>query len=1023
MKQSIAKAVDTAVVVVLYTALCGAVSPRSVCAAAVADTTKKYSAPPVSMGQPPRFRTAIGLETGYAFTDENAGWRVFGNVSPRGKWPHLGIDLMSLELGVLQSEGDWNVDFGYYVRFPFIRLGAEFAVPDDKFSGVASLQYSLRRGGIFGHGEELRVDYRTSGDEHAVLVGIVFNEPFRKHRDTRPLKKYTAIPEGSTPAPKPQVAAQALPANLEQSLQTIQHSISWLDQLLTPRFIKGNVREQAEDYRAHIRMPGHTLVEEDSTYHSEFAKALTIALDGDSVTGDELARAAENVIFTEVVAPYNGHFGANKMPRLPTGYISAAVADFDSVLANTPALNGSNAKDKQRLLATEVFRQVLVAIEDAADNARSRWKTTNAVWLQRAQFAWLPLNYGLRPEDYDTQTEWDSVVSRVTGQSMTDCNHIEYLINEQFHPHLKEMINETEVYQVLVVHDFQAWDGSDPDPIGWDAVADGYLKAFTEAVKAIDRGDRELLPQYQLYIDQNFYALNKSYKIITYLEHLYESSTVDLKDKEAEAKVEAAHAEMIAAIKASPSFRDMDDNLLKRLFTVNVNVTNPWDPSFALDISMRDHRKFAFRDVFEDDPGRGVGILTGTGVGQHYQPPTWEDRGMVIRGPALLELKRAVRELCENQGFTTDEIPFYLWAQPLSPDYRAQCDALRKKGWTVSVMIAVNHTGYGRKAATAMRAAIYNLAPKGSVLVAIDSLWLSDFWAAMFISAALRGAHVYAVAPSPVNAPASGNTVLFLMRQNLELLFEARTFLLDDLQPVDGKIHVGLYTHDYSVDDVVERASALVKGLDEYNFIREDFPLNDEAFSDFRKEADARIKAAETKKAESREDEQARGEVKPFLHMKTQFFGTRVAMQVLRERAWSGIVERYVDIRLQQVAGEASPGLTPSALVTFDPATGRPMVREQFDKYLATLPPEERDDVIYAFTIGSMNQDRRGMISDGEILACIAGYPALIGVLDMINILSTSNWPQNASHFDDIFPPPSLGTTMQRLTRYLQSIF
>ena len=63
------------------------------------------------------------------------------------------------------------------------------------------------------------------------------------------------------------------------------------------------------------------------------------------------------------------------------------------------------------------------------------------------------------------------------------------------------------------------------------------------------------------------------------------------------------------------------------------------------------------------------------------------------------------------------------------------------------------------------------------------------------------------------------------------------------------------------------------------------------------------------------------------------------------------------------------------------------------------------------------------MISDGEILACIMGYPALLGVLDMINILSTADWPKDTSNFDNIFPPPSLGTTMQRLTRYLQNIF
>ena len=72
-------------------------------------------------------------------------------------------------------------------------------------------------------------------------------------------------------------------------------------------------------------------------------------------------------------------------------------------------------------------------------------------------------------------------------------------------------------------------------------------------------------------------------------------------------------------------------------------------------------------------------------------------------------------------------------------------------------MIVFNDTGYGTKKATVQRAVMYNLAPKASVLLSIDSLWLSDFWAGMYVSAALRGAHVYGIAPSPANAPSSAD--------------------------------------------------------------------------------------------------------------------------------------------------------------------------------------------------------------------------------------------------------------------------
>lgn len=971
---------------------------------------------PVSMGQPPRIRTAVGVETGYVFRDDDPAWRVFGNVVPRGRFPHLGIDLMMLEVGVGRNAGEWRGDIGYYVRVPFVRVGAEFSVPEDKFGAVFTLQYALRRGGLFGGGEELRVDYRTNDD--GLLVGVVFNEPFRKYRKTRPVKKYEVV-AGAQPLPSsPETAAGQIPPDLEQAMQRIEHSIEWLDKLLTPRFISGSVAEKADDYRAHIRVPGHTFAEEDSTYHRELADAFAIAAGSDSAEGDRLARAAEAIIFDRVIVPYDRMFGENKKPRGPTGYVAQAGEAFDSVVAaRAPVASVDAMSPMQTALASAVFRRTLVAIENAANESRKRWKTTNAFWLQRAQLTWLPLNYGLRPDGYDTQAEWDEVVSRLTGEAQTNSNSIEYLINEQFHPQLKRMINETEDYQVLVIHDFQgrSADG-DTDVWGWDMVTEGYMKALTEAVRAIDRGERERLPQYLLYIDQNFYTTNKCFQIVTYMENLYASDTVELRDADVKIRVEAAHRAMITAIDSSRAFGSMDEKTRRDLFKVHVSVTNPWDPTFALDMTMRDHRKFAFRDVFEDDPSRGVGILTGTGVGGHYHPPTWEDRAMLIKGPALLDLKRAAENLCLGQGFSADEVPEWLRERPLPEDYAERCETLRARGWRAPVRITTNATGYGRKVSTVMRAAIYNLAPRGSVLVAIDSLWLNDFWAGMFICAALRGAHVYAVAPSPLNAPAAQNSVMFLACQNLELLFEGRKFLSEDLRKSGGRIHVGLYAHDYSVDDVVERFSALMEGLEAHPYLLEDFPLSQSVY-------DAMRGLLDREKAQTPVEEPQREEIHPFVHMKTQFFGTRLGMQILRQEEWNSIIATYAEIRRKQAAGQTTEGLTPTALAGYDAGAGTSSLVRDFEAYLGTLPADVRQNVIYAFTIGSMNQDRRGMLSDGEILASISGYHALIGVLDMVLILGISTWPADASNFDDIFPQPTIGTTFQKLFRYFQDMF
>ena len=51
---------------------------------------------------------------------------------------------------------------------------------------------------------------------------------------------------------------------------------------------------------------------------------------------------------------------------------------------------------------------------------------------------------------------------------------------------------------------------------------------------------------------------------------------------------------------------------------------------------MRDHRKVVFYDISEDDPYRGEAIFTGAGIGEHYANLSWEDRSLLLRGPAAL---------------------------------------------------------------------------------------------------------------------------------------------------------------------------------------------------------------------------------------------------------------------------------------------------------------------------------------------------------------------------------------------------
>jgi hypothetical protein len=978
--------------------------------------------PLVSLGQPARWRMAGGVMGGYAWDADAGAYRGFFNVTPEGRMPNLGIDLVSVEGAARVIDGKWGAEVGNYIRIPYLRLGLEYDFEERAVEWVTSLQFAWRRGGLFHVGDELRLDYRGRNKE--LLFGIVFNTTLRKYRATRPFSKTTPTPEGAIPHPPKPIAKNGLPKELEQSVSEVEHAVEWMDLLLTPRFFFKDIEERAIVYRDHIRMPGHSFIDEDARYHRELRHAFTLAV-GDETVGNQLAVEAERIIFEQIVAPYDGMFGEGKEPWQPRGFIENAVVVFDDLLAEHGrfSLMTTEAADGPRDLAREVFRRTVAAIEAAAEAGHDRWKTEKAFWTQEARLVWLPLNYGLLPEQYDSQAEWNEITERLTAQKFTRTNDIKYMMNERFHPELLRMINETEVYHVLLIHDFTGWnaDGS-PDPYGWGMVAKGYMHALTKAVREIDAGKRRRLPQFMLFIDQNFYQLNGSRNIVTYMENLF-TADAKIDDGDVKKMVDAAQHELITTVMASKTFGGMKEDELEKLFKVNVTVTNRWDPTFAWDIDKRDHRKLTFRDVFEDDPSRGEGILTGTGVGHHYQPPTWEDRALGIRGPALISLKRTAEKLCRSQGYKEKEIPEYLLPRPFPSDYEEQCQKLWDRGWRSNMMVIFNDTGYGEKKATVQRAVMYNLAPKKSVLLAIDSLWLSDFWSGMYISAALRGAHVYAIAPSPANAPASANFTLFLMQRNLKLLVSARHYLEEDLAKVDGQIYTGLYNHDYGVDDVVARASAFLENTDMKPFILEDFPMHPDVFKLYQGFVE-RWKEVTDSLGISRAGSNEQGEVKPYLHMKTQFFATDAGLDILRQDEWLPIVRRWGEIRGRELLGLPTEGLTPMALVeNMDPKSDKAQLRIDYERYLEEKRPADAHTAMMVFTIGSMNQDRRGMLSDGEVLAVCSGYTGLIGVLDMFGTAVTTTWVDTVEQLDTMFPEPSMSTRMKRIARYLQDFF
>jgi phosphatidylserine/phosphatidylglycerophosphate/cardiolipin synthase-like enzyme len=190
------------------------------------------------------------------------------------------------------------------------------------------------------------------------------------------------------------------------------------------------------------------------------------------------------------------------------------------------------------------------------------------------------------------------------------------------------------------------------------------------------------LPTYFIFLDQHYYEQKKSRLLMTVLEDPLRAAVRLPHDAlGGPERLARALERLRAAVRDSrvlqAEARQYGAAWLRNRVKVHVNITNRADPSFwggglistvfgYPDNVMRDHRKLAFRDVSEADPLAGRAILTGMGVGAHYLGPRWEDRSLLVRGPALLDLRRAARDLLLSQGLAASALPVFLRTGPVA---------------------------------------------------------------------------------------------------------------------------------------------------------------------------------------------------------------------------------------------------------------------------------------------------------------------------------------------------------------------
>jgi hypothetical protein len=966
----------------------------------------------------------MGVEQGVArreLTSELRGalMRDIGN-------PVIGLAAWQLEAFAGTRNGEADGGVRARLSFPFTRLAvaADHNVVANRTRVMVSLSHPMRRGGLFSDGTVVRLD-AAAGPTPSATLGI--EKPIQRRIPagvTRPRRDFARLyATASDPVPLPDRpgAREALADARDAASFIGRMVVPWLDHPAgdrgrSERAVLRQLEVMRRELGAGAAGPPRTVDLEARRLHDAVDRAFAAVLaNPNPALALRVAQQARAVLLDEVLLPYNRLIGQRKREDSTRGLALGARGIF---------LRWLHVESGVPAAAIEPALAAFVALLDIVEENRAG---ISAAWAD-SRFTWLPLQFALRPEDHDTQGELDALIERATGGQFTDGNQVSYIINEQFPFHLSRTIREAEDYHVLWIHDVRGVDdGGDPDEQSFAQVLRSYLRALTARARSYDSTGR--MPVYLILLDEWFYQVRKTRPWMDILEDpLGRRAHFPRAFAAWEDSLRAAQDSLRAAVAGSRLLQaqraQFGDAWLHDLVRVHVNITNAADHTFwsrriangvpVPDNMMRDHRKLVFYDITEDDPWRGEAIFTGAGVGEHYASLSWEDRALLVRGPAALQLKTAARELLVSQGTPAPGIPWHLRPRSLPPDYDARVRAAATgPGRTLRAAAFHNEAGYGDKDVNVAKAVLYTLMPARSVVKVPDSLWNSAFWASALAGCALRGGRVLVIAPALANAPAPA---FGSMEESYRMLWRLLAFserLGQELTARGGLLRVGIYASNLRVNDIPGKLHAVRATFAAEPWLRDLFGFPPTVY-DSLPNLEAKIRGLSMSAAPMPEYE---ADSIPKLHLKVNAFASPDAWQLLARHEWVDMTWDFVLQRIAQVQARRE------ALRSFDEYPdalldiGDQVVRDWF----ARLSPDARSRVVFYSVFGSQNQNTRSMVMDAEDAFVVSGWPSVIPYIDLISLIGQSRWLTDPSQLATYLPPH--GWLVSRIAHWFRLAF
>jgi len=866
-------------------------------------------------------------------------------------------------------------------------------VSDGDLAPILTFQTAIRRGGLLGHGTMLRVDWLPKGRD---VLGLGLHVPIGNRFAGRTRSRDTDADLSARE--RSGFTRVAIPRESEAALTRVSYAATQ---------ILAYTNLYAED--TSIVRYGRSYADAMRSYRDELSEAFRSA-SNDWGSAQAITSRARAGLLDYVLIPYDSLFGQAKDGGI-RGYTSAAQASFVRWLRDSSSVPAAT----QGVVAT-VHSRWLEIVEAVYANLLAQWRDSRLVWL--------PLQLSLVESDYDEQAEVDRLVERAVGRPWSDHNALTYLRSVDIPLEIARTIFAARDYHVLWTHDFTGRRDitKEVDEVAYTMVADAYYPALTKAVQRYDSAGT--LPSYHILIDQFYYEQRDGKLWMSMLENPL-SASVRLPGAHADwvAHLQERQQELQRAVAASRRLQREaasrgGDSWIRKVVKVNVNVVLPSDFSFRSnriipglpfisDNVQRDHRKLAFYDLSAADPYRGAVILTGVGIGEHYASNTWEDRGYRIRGPAALEVREAARRALISNGVPPARLP-----EPLRrADGKAPPDGGAE--YVGRALQLHNEAGFGAKESSVARAMLYNLAPPGSVIIVPDPLWVSETWAAMLAGAAARGCRVYVISPSLANGPNPQKAVVVMQHDVMLRLLDIARRLGPQIRAVGGELRVGLYTAKAQVTDEAARRVEITEGLRRSPWIKSLIPFDSASLAVLNQTVTST--EAEQRGTTIANDVRPRA---PQLHQKTQLIARPGAIaSLVRQPGWDRVLAQAMEVQSAQTVkfgdqlGWTTPEVDSSATLSADA-----MIRG----YEQGLSAAERKAVSFYFSLGSQNQDPRGLMQDGEATVLVSGIHAAAGLVDLYYIMARSTWIETPAQLDALLPRPR--GLMARVGRMIRSV-